>query len=57
MYHCGNFHCELACDPFMIGLDSAYVHESADWYIHCLEAYIPPKNGSVHVVSFPVAFL
>ncbi len=20
----GNFHCELACNPFMIGLDSAY---------------------------------
>ena len=41
----------------MIGLDSAYVQESADLYIHGLEAYIPPKNGSVHVVSFPVAFL
>ena len=45
MYHYGNFHCELACNPFMIGLDSAYVQESADLYIHGLEAYIPPKNG------------
>ena len=32
----GNFHCELACNPFMIGLDSAYRQESANWYIHCL---------------------
>ena len=37
-------HCELACNPFMIGLDSAYVQESAIWYIHCLEAYIHAKN-------------
>jgi hypothetical protein len=29
----------------MIGLDSAYVQESADWYIHVLEAYILAKNG------------
>jgi hypothetical protein len=36
----GNLHCKLACDPFMIGLDSAYVQESADWYINCLDAYI-----------------
>jgi hypothetical protein len=32
----GDFHCKLACNPFMIGLDSAYVQESASWYIHCL---------------------
>jgi hypothetical protein len=37
-------HCELACNPFMIGLDSAYVQESAIWYIHCLEAYIHAMN-------------
>ena len=29
----------------MIGSDSAYVQESADLYIHGLEAYILPKNG------------
>ena len=36
LYHRGNFHCELACNPFMIGLDSAYRQESANWYIHGL---------------------
>jgi hypothetical protein len=41
----------------MIGSDSAYVQESADRCIDGLDVYIPPKNGSVHVVSFPVAFL
>jgi hypothetical protein len=44
MYHWGDFHCKLVCNPFMIGLDSAYVQESAIWYIHCLEAYIHAKN-------------
>jgi hypothetical protein len=29
----------------MIGLDSAYVQESANQYIHVLEAYILAKNG------------
>ena len=29
----GNFHCELACNPFMIGLDSAYRQELAIRYI------------------------
>ena len=48
---------KLACNPFMIGWDSAYVQESADQCIEGLDAYIPPKNGSIHVVSFPVAFL
>ena len=36
LYHRGNFHCELACNPFMIGLDSAYRQESANRYIHIL---------------------
>jgi hypothetical protein len=30
-----NFHCKLACTSFMVGLDSAYVQESAILYIHC----------------------
>ena len=59
-----NFHCELACNhwelacnPFMIAIYSAYVQESANLYIHCLEQSVIIKNGSVHMVSFPVTFL
>ena len=36
----GNFHCELACNPFMIGLDSAYRQESANRYIHGLSVSV-----------------
>ena len=40
MYHWGNFHCELACNSFMIGLDSAYRQESANQYIHGLSGSV-----------------
>ncbi len=53
----GNFHCELACNPFMIGLDSAYRQEIGNLYIHGLSLSVLVKNGSVHMVSFPVTFL
>ena len=41
----------------MIGLDSAYRQELANWYIHGLSRSVLVKNGSVHMVSFPVTFL
>ena len=50
-------HWELACNPFMIAIYSAYRQESANLYIHCLEQSVMVKNGSVHMVSFPVTFL
>ena len=53
----GNFHCELACNPFMIGLDSAYRQELGNLYIHGLSLSVLVKNGSVHMVSFSVTFL
>ena len=56
LYHWGNFHCKLACNPFMIGLDSAYRQESANRYIHGLSVSVLVKNGTVHMVSFPVTF-
>ncbi len=43
--------------PFMIAIYSAYVQESANWYIHASEQSVTIKNGSVHMVSFPVTFL
>ncbi len=55
------------CNPFMIGLDSAYVQESAIWYIHCLEAYIQAdvylhfmlvaEVFSVHVMYIPGTYI
>ncbi len=44
-------------DKFMLAMYSAYRQESANQYIHCISGYVVPKNGSVHMVSFPVTFL
>jgi hypothetical protein len=44
-------------DKFMLAMYSAFRQESANWYIHCISVSVVPKNGSVHMVSFPVTFL
>ncbi len=44
-------------DKFLIAIYSAYRQESANRYIHALEQSVTVKNGSVHMVSFPVTFL
>ena len=57
LYHRGNFHCDLACNPFMIGLDSAYRQESANQYIHGLAGSVVAKKGcgiwSAFLCHFP----
>ncbi len=47
-------------DKFMIAIDSAYVQESANRYIHALELYVVPNgqiNGFARATEIPISFV